>query len=272
MLATTHRDLTRLITGRVFPDRPKYADAIADAASLPDEVRDIQIGRFGDTIWGRPLQSLTHFCVPYGDEGKLRGYNWHRDDSLWCGIRRWDPRIGDVRCVTEPWVPILGRQIAADHPLAYLVRSIRGRATLDADNLTFPTAAVMAEWAWRAATIGLADGAPSPKVVGCVLHWLQDVCVPHHARAWLLKGHTKTEARAAKAMRDIADRERFYERIATEAGQGSAWPAEPRRLVEFYAKQTWRSGLAGGDPDWILFNGGVATLAFLRRSVLPLLR
>jgi len=271
MIGATHRELTHLVARHVFPDRQKYADAVADAASLPDEVKDIQIGTFGSTIWGRPLQSLTHFCTPYGDEGKFRGYNWHRDDSLWCGIRRWDPRVGDVRCITEPWVPIVGRQIAADHPIAHLVWSIRGRATLDADNLTFPTAAVMAEWAWRAATIRLADGAPSPKVVGCVLHWLQDVCVPHHARAWLLKGHAKIEARMARDLGKVL-RALLAKTALRILGLVNNPPTEPRRAVERCARESFDAGDDGNTTGEILHRAAVWSTKFLIGTVKPLLR
>jgi hypothetical protein len=177
-----------------------WAAKVAENADLPDRLRDVAIGRFGTELAGHVLSATGHFAI-HTSNGHFRGYCWRSDRSLWHCIRRFDPRIGDVSCITEPWVPILGRPQASRHPLALLLESLAGKADLDADSFTFPTAAVMASWVWsqvsRTSPLDLSD-LPNPKAVGSVLHFIQDLCVPHHARGWMSHGHASFESRLAK--------------------------------------------------------------------------
>jgi hypothetical protein len=267
MKSATHREVTRLVAHRVLgPKFARYADDIAVAATIPDDVQDIVVGRFGTKVAGHVTGALTHFCVPTDDQGHMRGYNWHMDRSLCHALRRFDPRVGDVRCKVEPWVPVVGRALAMQHPLTRLIADLGGHATLDADNVTFPTAATMADWVWRTVTVlGLTP--PSAKVVGCVCHWIQDCCVPHHARGWLLNGHSKAEQRMADEFDGLRD-----EIVSNQTEQPGRCIVVPRGIVERVAASTVATGRNAAEPAVALGRAAYWTAMFLRGTVLPLLR
>lgn len=269
MQGSTHVALTAACCRSVFPPLfGVYGEMIAKYATLPDDVEDIAVGRFGTKIAKHRLSALTHFCVPTTG-GKFRGYGWRSDGSLWHCIRRFDPRVGDVSCRPGPWVEVVGATEAPMHPLARLIGALHGKATLDVDNFTFSTAAVMAEWVWApqfrpdpfAPT-------PSPKRVGAVCHWIQDACVPHHARGWLRKGHAGFERRLNSVFGQLDVNGLFRSADAVVSTDGG--PYLPRTMVE--AAATLSGGLLEY-PTSAEYNSLVLAVAwtrlFLRRCVLP---
>lgn len=269
MQPTTHIQLTADVFKRGLPPMfHPWATEVARNADLPDRIQDITVGRFGTKIAGHVLSALTHFVVHTGG-GHFRGYCWRSDRSLWHCIRRFDPRVGDVACIVEPWVPVVGRLQAGRHPLVLLIESLSGRATLDADEFTFQTAAVMASWVWsqvsRTSPLDLSD-LPNPKAVGAVCHFIQDACVPHHARGWLSNGHSSFERRLAKQ----------YEAedpvlLLSEAGKlidPNHGPSTARGIVESCSLMSG-GGLDIAKPEHAcLVRAAGWTQAFLRRCVM----
>lgn len=269
MQGTTHQKLTWDVFNSTLPPMfHEWAAKVASEADLPDRIEDITVGRFGTKIAGHVLSALDHFVVQTA-KGLFRGYCWHSDRSLWHCIRRFDPRVGDVACVTEPWVPVVGRLQASRHPLVLLIEALSGKATLDVDNFTFPTSAVMASWVWsqvgRTAPLDISD-LPNPKAVGSVLHFIQDACVPHHARGWMAHGHASFEERLA----------RQYEAedllaLLKEAGQfidPDHGPSTARGIVESCSLMSG-GGLELAHPEHACLVRAVGwTQAFLRRCVM----
>jgi hypothetical protein len=276
MQGETHRSLSLELAKVAFysPAFPAFAnrrtliEEIGEYASLPDEVQDIAAGRFGTKIAGHNLSAMTHFCVPTDQSGHFRGYCWHSDRSLCHSLRKFDPRVGDVRVQTDPWMPIVGRAIAEKHPLRVLIADLQGKATLDVDNFTFPTAAIMAEWVWKIVTS--LNGYPSAKAVACICHWIQDACVPHHAHGWLTNGHTGTERRIRDEWKRIApDADQFLGEFI--APGYSPTPRNPRTIVEHAATATCLKGKKADHPRGILRSAAYWTFVFLRGTVRPML-
>lgn len=268
MQGETHRAVTLACCRSVFPPLFNvYGEMIAGAAMLPDNMEDIHVGRFGTKIAGHRLCALTHFCVPTTGR-KFRGYCWSSDGSLWHCIRKFDPRVGDVSCRPGAWVEVVGAVEAPKHPLARLISDLHGKATLDLDNFTFSTAAVMAEWVW-ASMLKPEPFAPAPSHlrVASVCHWIQDACVPHHSRGWLTKGHASFEKRVNDVWKG-ADVDGLFHAadkiVSTDGG-----PYLPRTMVE--AAATLSGGLLEHPrPEYQSLVLAVAwTRLFLRRCVLP---
>jgi hypothetical protein len=139
-------------------------------------------------------------------------------------------------------------------PLTHLLRALDGRASICADDLTFPTAAVMAEWLWGV-LLGSRDQKQTDALVGYAVHFLQDCCVPHHALGALLLGHAEFEAMlgetwiwwvndgTADALIDKAcaqklDREKSIRTLCEEAARVSLVSASRARLYQ----AVWRGG------------------------------
>lgn len=265
MNGSTHVSVTRAIfTAGLPPLMRPFAEEVAKNADLPDRMSDITVGRFGTKIAGRNIGSLTHFIVPTSG-GHFRGYCWRSDRSLWHCIRRFDPRVGDVGCRTDPWVPVVGADAAKMHPLAVLIRDLGGKASLDADEFTFPTGAIMAEWVWseelRPAPF---NPTPSPKRVGAVCHWIQDASCLWHSRGWLGNGHSKGE-RSIHAEWVRSDH-RDLLLAATSLLDPASVPTMPRAIVE--AAATMSSPMTGATPRETIIMAMAWTMAFLRNCVL----
>ena len=200
MIGATHIALTRAVMLDLLPPMlHAYGCECAESSALPDDMEDIKFGAFGTKVAGHRTGALDHFVVRTTGE-LFRGYNWHLDGSLWHCIRDFDPRLGECRCLTGQWDQVMDDDDAKRHPLILLLDALHGHASTDADDVTFPTAAIMAEWIWgsvlaRDGVAGLPPSLPNPRAVGCVCHMIQDACVPHHARGWLAKGHASFEDR-----------------------------------------------------------------------------
>lgn len=185
MNGVTHEEITRAVV-RAVQGSETTATVAAEFAAFPDAVDDVVVDGVGPTIVGRHLCSLTHFQVPTTLR-LFRGYCWSSDKSI-------QPRIGRlalphrrVECDTSRWWNVLGSCAAADrHPLALLLSSLVGKATIAADQMTYPTAAVMADWIGKAKPKNEAQ-------LGCVLHYVQDCAVVHHSSGWMLNGHAYYE-------------------------------------------------------------------------------
>lgn len=176
MLGAHHVALARAVCEALKVPR---GDIIAQYADFPDRVGDVYITGVGTTIVGRQLCSLTHYCVPTSRR-TFRGYAWKRDDSV--------PHLNlpdrDVRCLVDRWTGV-SKKHRAEHPLVKLL-AVEGY-THAADEMTWPTAAAMADWLAH-------DPEPSYQTIGASLHFVQDACVRHHACGWLMYGHGAYEA------------------------------------------------------------------------------
>lgn len=186
-----HQEITE-----VAADIVGWGDMKAEckSASFPDEIQAISVAGIGTRIFGCNLASLTHFCIPVHGNDRFTGYCWHRDDSM--------PHIDlpdrDVSCNYMAWVRSYGlvSDYAEQEPLFQLIRVLRTpstHGTTAADELTYPTAAVMAGWLAQAIEKKqfLNSGTD---IVGWCLHFVQDCCVPHHAKGFLLQGHAAYES------------------------------------------------------------------------------
>lgn len=177
-----HRDLTLAVANAMGI---RDAQIIADNADLPDRVDDIAVERTGTHIFGRALCSLTHFCVPTGGRTH-RGWGWKLDDSL--PIHP-DLPNRELSVLTGKWQQEISSFILDydKHPL-YLLLNVSGYQPYF-DEITYSTAAVMAEW------LGRVKVKWHPAAIGATLHMAQDCAVKHHAHGWLLNGHAEYEGR-----------------------------------------------------------------------------
>lgn len=176
-----HRDLT-LAVAKAMGVRD--AEEIAANADLPDRVDDIAVARTGTHIFGRSLCSLTHFCVPTGGRTH-RGWGWKLDDSL---PLHPDLPNREVAVDTSKWEESISRVVLdyEKHPL-YLLLNVPGY-TPYFDEITYSTAAVMAEW------LGRVRVKWHPAAIGGTVHYAQDM-IRHHVHGWLLNGHSEYEGR-----------------------------------------------------------------------------
>lgn len=162
--------------------------APAQYAAAPDAVADVCLGRLGTHVLGHSAAGLMHFTSPTAS-GHMRGYSWRMDASIPTPLRTLDLPLGDVTHRPDRWLDLgVSSAASAAHPLAALLRDLTGKAPLDADALTFPSSAVLAAWLER-----LPHG---PVRTGCLCHLAQDLCIPHHVRGYLLRGHQEYEAAA----------------------------------------------------------------------------
>lgn len=171
---------------------------VACNAAWPDEARVIEVEKYGAHIIGRNLASLTHFCRPIGG-GKYEGYCWKLDRSV-PGID-----LSSVQVIAKPaeWeFPVTGTggRLLKLEPFAKLVADLTGHGSLQADEVTYSTAAVMAEWCYRGYRMfgGMLAGADLRRARDILAGWqfhlaAQDPAVPHHSANVLLDGHSAFE-------------------------------------------------------------------------------
>jgi hypothetical protein len=171
---------------------------VAQNADYPDRVRAIEVEKYGAYVIGRNLASLTHFVQPVGKD-KYVGYCWKRDRSV--------PHIdlSSVKVIPKPeaWGWPFDASMTAKEPLAVLVRTLTqpsSKGSIQADEITYSTAAIMGEWAENCygELAKKLTGAERQKaldtVAGSIFHLgAQDPAVPHHADCILLDGHSGFE-------------------------------------------------------------------------------
>ena len=131
----------------------------------------------------------------------------------------------DVRCDTSRWTVVVSPAHLGQHPLYRLLGVIRGKATIAADQMTYPTAAVMAEW--------LSGCTKNASQLGCILHFIQDAAVVHHASGWMLNGHASYEGALQEAWHTTGDANKNRWLNAAARGRQTMLP---RRAVEELAR------------------------------------
>ncbi len=184
MNRSTHIDLTKTVALAV--GWPGDVNTLARSAALPDEVLTVRVKGAGHHFLGHNLASLCHFCVPYGDG--FRGYNYKMDGSL----PGWNLPDAEVFASNSGWHLNQACQDGPD-PLDELLHNKKIRHS--ADELTFPSAAIMAQW--LAIEFKYHNGYNKTRdyIAGMICHFVQDCCVPHHARGVLASGHRSFEGK-----------------------------------------------------------------------------
>ena len=201
MKEPTHIDLSFVAAG--LAGWPGDQKLLARQAAYPDQVCTLKVDGVGYHIFGMNLESLKHFgkMVLRGGEGFVPvGYNWKRDPSI--------PHINlpdhEVESHPDGWGPPIGGLMAANEPLAILLRNLKGHATIAADAITYPAASTMAAWCETVIQTLPPDITPvarqeaKDRVAGWALHFIQDLCIPHHAGCMLGTGHATYEAELAE--------------------------------------------------------------------------
>jgi hypothetical protein len=187
MNSSTHIDLTRLVAEEV--GWPGDIKRLARCAYVPDEMECIKVGDLGTHFLGFDFSAWTHFCRPTGD-GRYKGYNHEYDKRLF-GI--FPPGVDlTVKSLSHKWVMALGSEVGTGEPLSNVISTLEGHGSLDADELTFPTAAVMAGWLELGFT-SKANVSTLDDLSGYICHFVQDCCVPHHAAGTIFHGHREFE-------------------------------------------------------------------------------
>lgn len=207
---------------------------VAKNAYYPDLVLSIAVEGQGSHIFGRNLASLVHFTIPYAKI--FRGYCWKRDDSL--------PHmdLGGRKVIPHPeaWgSPIIG-ELVYEEPFNQLVDDLKAsHSCIEADDITYSTAAVMAGWvqfAYAATPPTLT--ADRDTLLGWALHLTaQDPCVPHHAMGWLLAGHSGFEGDMGELLNKWMKSGRLQKEIAKYKDQKPQY-VRLRDLAEATAKRS----------------------------------
>lgn len=192
---------------------------LAKAAAFPDQVEAIAVAGVGHYMLGRNLSSLTHFCHTLPAEGGLKGegYRWRGDKT----VLKLNLPDRDVEPTPIGWTklhPAITEADVADEPLAKLVGEIRGKASLAADEFTWPTAATMLDWAYRK-YVETARTTPGREYshqfrtarlsifAGLMAHWAGDLGQPFHDNCTLLGGHAEFEGAQDERWANYASRD-----------------------------------------------------------------
>lgn len=196
MNGATHIDITLTVLQALgWKGDVKLA---ARNAAYPDAVRAIEVEGLGCNVLGHGFAAFVHFLRPYGDD-KFGGYCWMTDRS----VPHLDLTHRKVVPHPDAWgFPVIDSFVQRE-PLAALVRDLSTpghMATIEADQLTFPTAAIMADWAYQLFDVWAHDGQSGKRqealdtLTGWMMHLgVQDPVVPHHADGLLLDSHTAFE-------------------------------------------------------------------------------
>ena len=208
MNGATHIDMTKVLAEAI--GWKGDVNLLARNASFPDDARVITIEGYGAHLFGKNIASFTHFCRPVlGTEGvRFEGYGYKIDRS----VPHFDLSNRKVVPAPKEWgFPIAqDESLLLDEPLAKLIATLTDPATkgcIEADELTYPTAANMAAWASKAAEKLRGGGQLSQKAIdtlaGWIMHFVEDCCVPHHAEGLCLKGHQGYEGDLEERWREM---------------------------------------------------------------------
>ena len=196
MNQTTHIALTKAVVEAL--GWKGDLNLVARNAAYPDQVRAIEVEKYGAYVIGRNLASLAHFICPVTKD-KFAGYCWMLDKSV--------PHIdlSKVKVIPKPeaWGWPIDAEMAKEEPLAKLVRDLTTPGhigSIQADEITYSTAGIMGEWVFDCYKI-LAKkltGEERQKALDTLAGWqfhfgAQDPCVDHHAARILLDGHSGFE-------------------------------------------------------------------------------
>lgn len=166
------------------------AAAVGRGSALPDQIETFDVPGIGARFAGCNISSLGHFS----------GYCLNRDPSLRIEL----PNV-DIRYNAGAW-PEIPLDLEQQDPLFRLL-NVQGY-TKAFDEITFPSAWSFAEWLeacfLRAceSTYDSTDARGRDRrlgtLAGMALHYVQDMCVPHHRHNMLLRGHAKFELLALR--------------------------------------------------------------------------
>lgn len=184
---SAHRKITRAALEILSRKQglPIPADQIVYGSTYPDEVGDKRVQGSGEEIAGLAIAAFDHFCVLQDESRRAR-------DSRFRGYcMLLDPSMKDVdKLIPHSDVVWIGGWKhgplnASRHPTAELLDVLKTSGSSRAfDEMTFSSGAAVGEWC------GLGR---DPGAIGCVCHLLEDM-IPHHARGWLLRGHSSWES------------------------------------------------------------------------------
>lgn len=167
-------------------------EEIVQSASYPDYVYDIEAkGKIikGYSLWGNTFTSFQHFCIPNSTDLNtlFRGYNFKLDKSL-IGLDIFDfPIIFHESSWFEGEAVDSFRK---NHPMkALLDNSLYSNKSFD--EITYISGAILA-W-WLETGIVLFPKLKS-KIIGSIVHCLQDAWMRPHSHGELLNGHKDYEA------------------------------------------------------------------------------
>lgn len=190
-------------------------DAVGKGAALPDQIEIFTVPGIGRRFAGCNLSSLTHFSA----------YNLGMDRSLG---RLELPNV-DIRYIAGAW-PGIPLGLESQDPL-YQLLQVKGY-THAFDEITFPAAWSYADWFERcfieAAGVQASDARERDRMLcslaGCALHYVQDLCVPHHRWNMLLRGHARFEAKCLERWESMPRAERDLW-VNDECGKAPRWSA-----------------------------------------------
>ncbi len=191
------------------------AAAVGRGSALPDQIETFDVPGLGARFAGNNLSSLGHFS----------GYCLNRDPSLRLEL----PDV-DIRYNAGAW-PEIPNGMEQQDPLFQLL-NVQGY-TKAFDEITFPAAWSSAEWLeacfHRAAEASFYETSQQRDrrlglLAGMALHYVQDMCVPHHRHNMLLRGHAKFEAMALRRWESLSESVRA-EWINEECNKAARWSA-----------------------------------------------
>lgn len=207
---------------------------LARSAVCPDTVPVIKVESLGSHLLGHNFASFTHFCRPISDaDGTVfRGYNYKRDRSL-PGLDLPDKTVSSNYV---GWGDLLFLSQKEKDPLNVLLEGMKARGdSMALDEMTFPTAATMAEW-FEGCTGRL--GYPAfDAAAGCTVHFLQDCAVPHHAMGLLADGHQAFEGDLSERFGELHAAGTVGEILKLAADEmGPRFKMGCRQICEFTAR------------------------------------
>lgn len=177
-------------------------DSIASFADFPDRSEDVTVyllHRQRHSLFGRSLNGLGHFTYaakigPGMNDWTYRGWSFKLDESI--PLHEVDLPTGNIMFDGSTWAKHLGKNEVRAHPLNTLLWSLKGKATVQIDDLTFPSSAAMVHWLCSPRSMdAIQRREPSAALrIGSILHLLQDICIGQHRAGYLLAGHAEQEA------------------------------------------------------------------------------
>jgi hypothetical protein len=164
-----------------------------DAGSLPDRVCEVAIAVPGEElrteIAGHGLSSFQHFQLEAGT-----GYRWSSDASLALStVTALASQIAGMRVVENR--NGLRPPLADNTEPSPIERAVAAQPGFTLGVFRFPSAGESASFYADAAKnwARARNSAGFARCAGYACHFVQDACVPHHARGVLLHGHCSWE-------------------------------------------------------------------------------
>lgn len=203
MQESTHVHMTRIAAELI--GWPKDAlEEVSSEAATPDRMHVLEVRDLGYHGFGHELCSLTHFArrvIAMKDKKPVGftmvGYCYKRDESA----PHLDLPNRDVVSHVENYRWPVTPEMRLKEPLYDLLK-VKGISKA-ADEITFPAASSYAAWCeWCISRIPKDEESVLEAVshfTGWACHYVQDLCVPHHASGLLLAGHSAFEGDAVES-------------------------------------------------------------------------